>query len=276
VVITSFILSLRVIARAASDAAEIHGIPYFTSANNLGRMSWEGKYKAFEGEPCLEGAISCHDFGNGLGYKQRIKWTNGLGVLSFQWSEPFYSFNGPPGSSSNIDVYLLDPETGEVTGFPPANNIGDDPIELVFLEDNIEYDLVIALTEGSAPEMMKWSIVLKTTEEGTIEANPPANAGTISNHANNDYVAAVGAAFELQTFSELKAETFSSAGGTPILFNRNGKRLRKPKVFNQPRFVGPDVSLDGPHQTSRSTMSSALSRSLVCSLPTSTCPPYID
>lgn len=237
-------------------------------------MSWEGKYKAFDGEPCLEGVISCHDFGNGLGYKQRIKWTNGLfALLLFQWSEPFYLINGPPGSSSDIDIYLLDPETEEVIGFPPPNNIGDDPIEAVLLEGNKEYDLVIALAEGRAPEMMKWSIVLGG---GTLEANPPANAGTISNHASNNHVAAVGAAFELQTFSELKAETFSSAGGTPILFDRSGKRLRKRKVFDQPRFVGPDVSLDGPHQTSRFTTSIALSHSLVCSSLTPACPPSID
>jgi hypothetical protein len=35
-------------------------------------------------------------------------------------------------------------------------------------------------------------------------------------------------------------ESFSSAGGTPILFTKAGTRLSKPVIRNQPLFTGPD------------------------------------
>mmetsp|Transcript_65408 Transcript_65408/g.133043 ORF Transcript_65408/g.133043 Transcript_65408/m.133043 type:complete len:360 (+) Transcript_65408:2257-3336(+) len=222
------------LARTANDAAEIHGVPYFTSVGNSGRNSWEGTYKP--GEACLEGVLSCHDFGDGV-LKQRIKFTGMFGNIVFQWSEPFYSGNGPPGSPSDLDIFLLNTETGEhVMVFPPENNIGGDPSEIAGIYEG-EFDLVIALVGGPAPELMKWNVY-----HGDVEADPPANAGTIKPHANTKHVAAVGAAFELQTFGNLEAEPFSSAGGSPVLFDRNGKRLAEPKVFDQPRFVGPDVS----------------------------------
>jgi hypothetical protein len=65
-------------------------------------------------------------------------------------------------------------------------------------------------------------------------------ASTLKNHANTLHTAAVGAAYDQQTFGSLALEEFSSAGGTPIIFDRDGSRKMNPTIPKQPRFVGPD------------------------------------
>ena len=229
------------IARAANRVARDYGIPYFASAGNDARRSWEGSYNA--GPACIEGVKSCHDFGNGNGFKQRIKWTphsTGQTAIFLQWDEPWVSLNGPPGCSNDVDIFLLDAVTGDIIWNSGRDNIGNDADDMVVLPEGGEYDLVIGLVEGAAPKLMKW--ILKRGGTLDVEANPPADASTIINHANAEFTAGVGAAFEIQNFGELKLQYFSSAGGTSILFDDDGERLQKPKVFDQPRFVGPDVS----------------------------------
>lgn len=83
----------------------------------------------------------------------------------------------------------------------------------------------------------KW--IVRNTD-ALKSADPPTNSGYLTPQANTVHTAGVGAADEKQIFSELELESFSSAGGTPLWFDRDGSRKAKPMVLEQPRFVGPD------------------------------------
>ena len=87
---------------------------------------------------------------------------------------------------------------------------------------------------------MKWIVF-----GGNIQfANPPLNGSALSPHGNTAFTAAIGAASDVQKFGELNLEPFSSSGGgSPIVFGRDGTRFPVPKIFHQPRVVGPDVSV---------------------------------
>ncbi|KAG7370556.1 subtilase family protease [Nitzschia inconspicua] len=115
------------IAQTASDIAEIRGIPYFSSAGNSGRTSYES---AYHGIACgLHGYRSCHDFGGGNIF-QRITvsdWTEFI----LQWDDPFASVCGPTskGAKTDIDALIFDASTGEMVHVSAFPNIGRDPLD---------------------------------------------------------------------------------------------------------------------------------------------------
>ncbi|KAL3923830.1 MAG: hypothetical protein SGILL_001420 [Bacillariaceae sp.] len=225
-----------IVTQTANDIAEHRKIPYFSAAGNSGMNSWESKYR---GVPC-PGYVSCHDFGGGS-FAQRIVLSE-QATLFFQWDDPWVSVSGPPGAATDFDVLVFDPATGMplmgVGGDYP--NTGEDALELVILPPG-EWDLVLAVYDGTDPTLIKWII---TPDAALVSADPPTNSGTIVAQAKGKYVAGIGASEERQVFSELLLEPFSSVGGTPFLFNRDGSRMEKPLVTNQPRFVGPDGSFN--------------------------------
>jgi len=118
------------------------------------------------------------------------------------------------------------------------NPIVEDHIVLFSLPPG-KYALSIGLIEGPPPPNLKGREFLGRG----IQANPEATKSVFSPHVNTPFTAAVGAAFEKQTFNELITESFSSGGGVPIFFDREGKPFDEPQIYQKPNFVGPDVSL---------------------------------
>ena len=82
----------------------------------------------------------------------------------------------------------------------------------------------------------------------TIDASFWSGGPTIQGHPGAAGAAAVGAAFYFQTpqcgTTPAKLESYSSAGGAPILFDTAGARLAAPVVRQKPDFVGPDGGND--------------------------------
>jgi subtilisin family serine protease len=70
------------------------------------------------------------------------------------------------------------------------------------------------------------------------------NSPTIQGHPSAEGAMAVGAAFYFSTpqcgTTPAVLESFSSAGGDPILFGPTGSRLASPQMRQKPNFVGPD------------------------------------
>jgi hypothetical protein len=227
-----------VIAQAAADVAKDHGVPYFSSAGNNARKSWEGSYKP---TACpsfvspIASFVSCHDFGGG-NVIQKLTVDSST-RLTFQWDQPFASVSGPNnGAITDLDLLFFLAGTPIFLGGATSDNISSgDPFEFVGIPPGT-YDVIIANFAGPDPDLMKW-----ITFGGSIRGvDPPADKSTSFGHKNTLHTAGVGAAYDQQTFGELELEFFSSAGGTPILFNRDGSRKDKPLVLKQPRFVGPD------------------------------------
>ncbi len=192
-------------------------------------------------------------------------------ALIVEWDQPYVT--GAPnstGATSQIDVCVTG-TTGSPPGLPPntvvlnldsnstntvtctgANATGVDP-EQVLLVGNpassasptgpATINLIIGLKNGSSPPGRIKVVVADDGAGSTIGAFG-TQSPTLQGHPGAAGAAAVAAAFFAQTppcgTSPAVLEYFSSAGGDPILFDVNGKRLAIPQVRQKPDFVGPD------------------------------------
>ena len=232
-----------IIAQAV-DQVVADGASYFSSAGNNGRDSYES---AFNPSSVVAGTAEFHDFDPGAGVDILQSITVPVGtqfIASFQWDSPFFSVSGGAGSPNNLGIFLLNESGTNVLTSSNFNNIGNDPVETLRFENNgsfgtDQFNLAILNFEGPNPDLLKYVLF------GNAAINEyDTNSSTTYGHANAAGAEAVGAAFYLQTpefgVDPAQIEGFSSAGGTPILFNTNGDRLLEPEVRQKPEITAPD------------------------------------
>ena len=248
----------------AADRVKSRGVAYFSSAGNQARQSYESAFRRSDSEGASGGVL--HDFANGKAVDVLQGITAGAGstsLLSFQWDQPWFSVNGK-GSASDLDIYFVDDDGNPiklcddpntlVCQFPGIDmNEGGDAVEVPALINDsgadVHANIVIELFSGPAPHRMKYvwfdlGAGLLTVDEHNTES------GTLYGHANAAGAEAIGAApwyntsaFGPQNKPECAPaclELFSSAGGVPILFDKNGRRFPFPLVRIKPGFTGPD------------------------------------
>jgi len=249
----------------AVDYVRSKGIAYYSSAGNRARQSYVSRFRP-SGILGLSGEQHDFDPGPGVDTFQAITLTTGaIEVLSFQWDQPFASVSGAPGATSNVDIIFYDLD-GNLVPFCDDNlqpavcqlpgidiNPGADPVELALISNQSGGDaqatISLELVSGGPPAVMKYVYFdfgdgLMTVDD--FDTQSPTTFG----HSNAAGSEAVGAAAWYNTAEwgpafhpacvPACAEIFSSAGGTPILFDINGKRLKKPIVRVKPGVVGPD------------------------------------
>ena len=253
-----------IIAQAVDDVFE-DGVAYFSSAGNDARQSYESRYRSST-EPGISGPR--HDFATGRGVDGLQTATASAGsatLLSVQWDQPSLSANGRRGAQSDIDVWFYDMNGDpieictddplqlvcQIPGFDA--NVGADavetPIMVNFSDADIEVQIGIELYEGPAPNYVKY--VWFDLDAGVFSVDEYDTAsGTVYGHANAAGAEAVGAAAWYQTEewgSPLRPQcvpaclnSFSSAGGSPVFFGANGRRLGAPVVRLKPGITGPD------------------------------------
>jgi subtilisin family serine protease len=253
-----------IIAQAADDVYR-DGVAYFSAAGNDGRLSYESRFR-LSAEEGISGRR--HDFAAGRGVDTLQAATASAGsvtILSFQWDQPSLSANGKRGSRSDLDVWFYDangepyelctddPEqlVCQVPGFD--YNIDGDAVETPIMvnlsDEDLEVQIGLELFEGPAPNYIKYVWFDLDAGVFTVDEYDTAS-GTIYGHANAAGAEAVGAAAWYQTEewgAPLRPQcvpaclnSFSSAGGTPILFGKNGRRLPGPEVRLKPGVTGPD------------------------------------
>jgi Ca2+-binding RTX toxin-like protein len=229
-----------IIAQAV-DQVVARGIPYFSSAGNNGRRSYEAGFQA-TGQSFDGGEL--HDFDPGAAVDTGQSVTIGAGgqlLLSFQWSNPFRSVSGGTGAQTDMDIYLVD-NAGNILAAAASNNIGNDPVEILNWVNNsgsaVQANLVITRFAGTAPAKLKYvsfSSRLTLNEFNT-------NSSTVYGHAGAAGAAAVGAAYYRETpafgVNPPRIESFSSAGPTEILFTTTGAATSQRR--NRPNIVAPD------------------------------------
>jgi hypothetical protein len=247
----------------AADAVAKRGVAYFSSAGNQARQSYQSRFRA--GPSAGFGPLHDFDSGPGVDVLQSMTATAfSLTLLSFQWDEPWFSVFGGAGSPSDVDVYWVDangefvevctPDPNQVVCQDPGFdfNVGTDAVEIPvlvnFSEDDLEFSLVIEVFAGPAPNFIKY--VYFDLDFGAIILNEfDTQSSTTYGHSNAAGAEAVGAApyFNTEEFGQNKPacraaclENFSSAGGTPIFFKKNGKRLHFPQFRIKPGVTGPD------------------------------------
>ncbi|MDJ0576930.1 MAG: S8 family serine peptidase [Xenococcaceae cyanobacterium MO_234.B1] len=235
-----------IIAQAVDQVVN-NGVAYFSSAGNTNRDSYQGEF--INSETFVPGIGLLHDFDPeaGVDFFQEIELRPGITTLIYQWDEPFFSVSGGPGASSDLDLYLFDEDLNFLFA-SDFSNIGMDPIE-GFRVNNIgdtpvTVNLAIALSEGEAPSLQKYVLFGRGRSAASRILDFPTNSSTIYGHSNAQGAIAVGAAFYQDTLAFGQnpplLESFSSAGGTPILFDLEGNRLGSPQTRLNPTVVAPD------------------------------------
>ncbi|HET9864879.1 MAG TPA: hypothetical protein VFP37_15655 [Steroidobacteraceae bacterium] len=254
-----------IIAQAVDDVYK-KGVAYFSSAGNDARASYESAFR-LSNQAGVFGLR--HDFDKGRRVDGLQSATLGAGSvtwLTLQWDQPSLSANGKRGAQSDVDVWFFD-ANGDLLDFCPdfipadtvcqfpgvAFNVGLDAIESAILVnttgEDVEAQIGIELAEGPSPNYLKY--VWFDLDAGLFTPNEYDTAsGTVYGHANAAGAEAVGAAAWYQTQewgSPLRPQckpaclnNFSSAGGVPIFFKKNGKRLPFPEIRLKPGVTGPD------------------------------------
>jgi subtilisin family serine protease len=250
----------------AVDQAVARGVAYFSAAGNEGRQSYQSAFRA-SGRKGLAGMRHDFDPGPGVADLQHLSAPPGtISLLALQWDQPSFSSNGQRGSQSDLDAIFYNMDGTPVapcTDSPAqlvcqepgiANNIGGDAVELPVIVNlsaqELEVQLGIELVSGPAPGLLKY--VWYDLGEAPLGVDTFDTAdGTIVGHANAAGAEAVGAAAWYQTQawgSPLRPQcipacldSFSSAGGTPILFDRAGHRLDTAQLREKPGLIGPDA-----------------------------------
>ena len=261
------------IAQAAATVVT-RGVPYFASAGNRVRRSYEAPFRPVQ----LGAGFVAHDFdpGPGIDLFQSIALTaNGRGLAtfqpSFQWDEPFFSVSGGAGSASDVDMLYFDANGNllpdciadadpvrfpDTMGTPPlcqmgsTVNTGGDAVEVPEVQSlmgSVTVNAMFVLAGGPAPTRVKYIVF----SQGFTIAEFDTQSGTSYGHNNATGVMSIGAApFDTTTaFGDPRfagaclpacAENFSSAGGIEILFDAKGNRLPAPENRMNPDVTGPD------------------------------------
>jgi hypothetical protein len=244
-----------IIAQAVDDVTA-RGVSYFSAAGNDGRNSYSSAFRN-------SGGLHDFDASSRTDTRQSFSATlppGGAAILSFQWDQPFFSASGGTGSRSDVDIFFVtsngtpivtcDQATTQTLCQIPGvdNNIGGDALEIPLLGNLTNrtvtvsnLSIAIQLFSGAAPGRMQyiaWS--LSPTQFAT-------NSPTLFGHPNAAGAEAVAAAafFDTAAFGSTNcnpacAESFSSAGGIPILFNALGARLPAAVVRTKPGITAPD------------------------------------
>jgi hypothetical protein len=247
----------------AIDSVVDDGVMYFSAAGNSGRNSHVTPFddsgeifciEFFEPlddcDPMFERVGSMHDFDPGPGVDNYMSLTipvNSVMTIAMQWDQPY----GGVGPETDHDIVLLD-ATGETYIAISANDnvaMGEGWEALQydnseFLDNGTEFSIIITYDDVDSIGPPATLLKLVVFGEGITINEYATNDGALYGHANAAGAETVGAAFFLDTpefgTSPPILQPYSSAGGTPIIFDTNGTRLTTPEIRNKPNITAVD------------------------------------
>lgn len=231
------------------DESKKKGVTYFSAAGNEGVNSYEHRYQASDVELLGAGSGTAHNFsapGDPPVYAQPVFIPlGGILVSSFQWDESSFSASGV-GSTSDLDIYLLDRNGNVVAGSASDNIASGEPTEVFGYENDTQdstFFIVILKFAGPDPHHLKYILFDDALFYATTPAIPGVLSGTIFGHSKAAGAIATGAAFYQETpaygVDPALIEFYSSFGGVPNYFDIEGNRI-PPLVRKKPELVAPD------------------------------------
>jgi subtilisin family serine protease len=233
-----------IIAQAVDQVVE-SGVAYFSSAGNYARKSYESEFVSSGEHLEVCNLFGCedrgelHDFdpGQSTDWAQSITVPEGTTlILILQWN----SFFGA--SLNDVDVYLFNGNV--IYAESIADNLATgEPVETLVFPNNgygtENFEILITHYTGQPVGLMKYVIFSSSVEIDEFTTD----SSTLYGHANATGAEAVGAAYYMYTppfgTNPPVLEPFSSAGGTPILFNLEGVSIT-PEIRAKPEVVAPD------------------------------------
>ena len=235
----------------AIDLVKARGVTYFSAAGNDARQAYEAPFRPSGSFFDIgKGPSEAHDFDPGPGVDTCQQYTLPQGervTFVYQWDQPFFSVSGPPGSANDMDIIISTPDCDFdlMTSGSVEHNISRDPLEWFQQADlvNNKFGMMLLHTSGPAPGLMK--VVVTGTGPTTFTFDEFATrTGASWGHSAARGGLGVGAAPWYRTpvfgVDPPIIENFSSAGGSPILFDTSGNRLSTPEVRRQPDITAPD------------------------------------
>jgi subtilisin family serine protease len=239
-----------VIAQAV-DQVVADGRLYFSAAGNFKRNAYESAWRS-SNIVGMNGSVQ-FDFNPGTQDKPRLNFVLGSGTAYFilQWQEPYRSLNSigspPVGAKTDLDLALYKEWDGSTySGIGSFySNIDDDPIEILVVQNwdphgmAQKISLSILWSGGDPPPTFRliWigPIILW---DGHLATSSP----TMFGHANTNGAIACGAAGYYNTpafgVDPPLLQSYSSAGGTPILFTGDGDPMYE--MREKPDITAPD------------------------------------
>ncbi|MFL6601735.1 MAG: S8 family peptidase [Steroidobacteraceae bacterium] len=255
----------------AIDTVVAQGVAYFSAAGNDGSDAYENTAPSFSklsttapnaGESLLNFDNSGTTTVSALSITIPSLEQGQLVALVLQWDQPYLT--GAPGSlgaSSHLDLCvtgtgndkIINLSGSAVTCTGPNSN-GADPVQILIVSnpanataatDPETISVSIGLADGTLPP----GRVKLAVEGGGLKvvfnnSNADVKNPTLQGHPGAEGAAAVGAAAFYNTpgcgTTTAVLERYSAQGGSPILFDKSGKRLLTPLIRQKPNFVGPD------------------------------------
>ena len=230
-----------IVAQAVNDVVTNQGVAYFSSAGNSANIAYESTEINFTSDS--EGVFinQFYDFDLSAGVDSRQTITiplNGEVRISLQWDDPFFTTNGV---DTNLDIFLLNATDSSVVAGSAIDNITTKkPSEFFSFTNNTsqtEFEVVITLADGVAPERIKYIPFGLGSNPNTIYQEHQTNSPTIFGHAAATNAFAVGAV----RYNNLNTpEPFTSVGSTTILFEADGTSKATPEIRQKPDIAAID------------------------------------
>ncbi len=260
------------IVAQAIDAVEAQGVAYFSAAGNDGTLAYDNTSPSFNTLSTSApntGEMLLNFDTTGMTNNPSLPLTIPAGLVPgefiaivVEWDQPYVTgASGSGGATSNIDLCVTGVSgTDEIfdlrgnlnVACTGANATGVDPVQVLIIGN-------LANASGnSAQETLNVQIGLASASAapGRIKVAVQANGApvtinsfyspgpTLQGHPGAAGAAAVGAAYFLHTprcgITPAVLASYSSQGGSPILFDATGMKLTTPVVRQKPDFVGPD------------------------------------
>lgn len=244
------------IVAQAVDTVVSQGVTYVSAAGNQARQSYEGAFV----DSGLTGPVGSEIEGmrlmrfdlGGLVPSPILPFTFAAGSsqsFMLQWDEPYASAGGS-GARNALNLCYTSVQAGpllaaNILHCTGPNAIGDDPF-LSFTANFSPPDatlggIVVALASGTPPGR------LKIVFPGLVPDQHGTDSGASFGHSRARGALSIGASYFRanplclpQQYANYTLEDFSSAGGTPFLFDATGARLAAPELRQKPNLVGPD------------------------------------
>jgi hypothetical protein len=262
----------------AIDTVEANGVAYFSAAGNDGTLSYQNTAPSFAtlstsaptaGEHLLNFDTTGATVTTSLPVTVPPIPPGDFVVVVVQWDQPYVTgAPGSPGATSSIDLCVTGASGVTITDYDGyllsctgPNAVGVDPYQILIIANPANaagnsaqqsLNLIVGLAANANGTAVPGRILVSVKDDGlgsTIDAFW-SGGPTIQGHPGAAGAAAVGAAFYFNTpqcgTSPATLESYSSAGGAPILFNAQaaGARYAMPIVRQKPDFVGPDGGND--------------------------------